>query len=124
MKQIERLIQFAIDNGYMPKKDKHYFDWTYEIREEYWNFTFWSWWDCHHLVNLIQTITSKPFIEAVAYWNWKKSKAVQHYYKKNWSYPAVQWPDFLSTNHKITVQQAIAIRDNKLPEFIDNLLLK
>jgi hypothetical protein len=66
----------------------------------------WTWYK-----NITDVITSKPFIEAIARgvletdFEWKKEL-------------------LLEVINIITTKQAIAIRDNKLEEFINNLLPK
>ena len=111
---IERYIQFTIDNGY----SKYESDKVEDIRITesdnvciYWKFN--KNWEreFYFSQNYIQLITSKPFIEAVArgQYNNDKWEVIFDYIK-----------DTLIEN--ITTKQAIAIRDEKLEEFIINLL--
>jgi hypothetical protein len=114
MKKIEQYIQFAIDNGLF-KRPKWY-NWYYENKfhlTNYWEVAFRNTIIViksklnkrdeyiYEEYNLIALITSGIFIEAIA-------RGVT----KEW---------LLNAEYDITTQQAIAIRDNKLPEFITNL---
>lgn len=62
--------------------------------------------------NPIRVITSKNFIEAIA--KWKRQEA----FDKNWCI-LVPMSELIE---QITVSQAIAIRDDTLEEFINNIL--
>ena len=119
MKEIEKYIHFAIDNGY---NDKWFWGnikieciWNYQwslkcIKEEgifQWICIEVSSWKENKIYSLYETITSKPFIEAVANWIQKKQT------KYKW---------MLDLMDEICLNQAIAIRDNKLKEFINNLI--
>lgn len=122
MKTIERYIQFAIDNWYektlgygfeLSSKNEHnisvYLNSNW-IRESY---------------NIVQLITSKPYIEAIAKglvkkYNWQTIDWMFWYW-------AWEFDDSLNIElevDEITTNQAIAIRNNTLEEFIENLLPK
>lgn len=95
---IKKYIQFAIDNWY--KVNKLYYN---NFKVECNRIKYLDKDDCQFWYdNLIETITSKEFIEAITKW----------YYWNNWS----QYFEI------ITQQQARAIRDWKLEEFIKNIL--
>ena len=106
---IEKYIQFGIDNWYKPYSfaDYQWYEsWSDKLIyidkddfDEYWD-------------NLIQTITSKEFIEAIARWLyiWDKSVRVK--------IDSV----FNKLIDDITFEQALAIRDNKLEEFILSII--
>jgi len=97
MKEIERYIQFAIDNGYDNKSTLYKNFWLKEWFNNIPNWDFSSYYDWLLYPNYYTfIITSKPFIEAVA-----RGLLEKEY-----------WKDSIS----------IAIRDNKLEEFITNLL--
>lgn len=75
-------------------------------------------WGCAYVLNLIELITSKEFIEAIG-----------RGLKEKWWYEDVLWlwgfthkSDFNNFIVELTHIQADAIRDNKLEEFINNLL--
>lgn len=100
MKTIEKYIQLAIDNGY-----------DFKCKVEIWEDWFKYYSNCTSrevwvTIGIIKLITSKPFISAIARGiNRKSNKAIY------------------DTNlYRITIEQAIHIRDNKLEEFINNLL--
>jgi len=106
MKTIKNYIQFAIDNGYKliyPTKLKII---EVEIEDSSVRFIYNNWNNVYQ--NTIETITSKPFIEAITKWMAKKYSIPV--YEEQFDY--------------ITTQQAIAIRDNKLKEFITQILWK
>lgn len=106
---IEKYIQFAIDNWFKDL-DWYKFLWLkYEIDHILWEFETNNWnyttqllWD-----NIIEIIMSKEFIEAVARW-----------LKDNW----IQKEELSVIIDWLTITQAIAIREWKLEEFINNLL--
>lgn len=125
MKQIERYIQFAIDNGYIQN-----IFWKYEkiIDLCIWNKqTFiWllekPWFTAHETFNNIEMFTSKYFIKAVASWiikSWKKSFKLERAWLTNIDW---EWLTIDTLIQRITIDQAIAIRDDKLEEFIEQLL--
>ena len=96
-KQLEKYIQFAIDNWF---KLNCYYWFKIECnlikfldRD---NCTYWN-------VNIIETITLKDFLEAIVIGLNKKDIAPY-------------WID------EITIKQAMAIRDLKLEEFVEELL--
>ena len=111
---IERYLQFAIDNWLdihkWVSKREHFNLWIkdfYFIYNEYsigliskhTNSTLFN-------INTIELITSWPFIEAIARGcDWKSEIRI-------------------NTTWFITLKQAVAIRDNKLDEFIQDLLPK
>jgi hypothetical protein len=63
----------------------------------------------------LKHITSKEFIEAIARWTIDKTGTYMEQEYINMMKEEVEW---------ITISQAIAIRDCKLEEFINNLLTK
>jgi hypothetical protein len=105
---IERYLQFAI--GYWYDKFKA----PYNSMIDMINFDLkWN----HCFPNIIETITSWPFIEAIFrgwYDKYDFDKWIRNKFDTYW------WSDI----DKITFAQAIAIRDNKLDEFIQDLLPK
>jgi len=108
MKTIKDYIQFAIDNGYKLTVWK-------EIRV--WLTT----------EQVLKTITSLKFIEAIARGIWKDLKVytdeqthvIYRRDKKDRTFIEIS-----TLEDMITHQQSFAIRDNKLQEFINNLLTK
>ena len=125
MKEVVRLIQFAIENklarwGIQVTSAEPY--WT----ENYnWFILTWEpWWVYHR--NTIELIMQKDFIEALAKGLMKKSD-------KNWwfyiQFPCgtctyTNWWDLQEIINDITYYQAIAIRDNTLDTYITKLLWK
>ena len=133
MKTINKYIQFAIDNGYKIDyeyvfSEKKWHIWETIINKDIidkvinrdinWTLNFHS-----HIIknksiargsfSVIEAITSKPFIEAIA-----KGK-ISNTFIVHWEIEG----DYLDKiSDKITLSQAIAIRDNKLEEFINSLL--
>ena len=99
----EKYIQFAIDNGYELINTSYSWLKVECNRIKYLNKDEIDYW----YDNLIEVITSEPFIEAIARGVSKKVK-----YET-----ALEWHI-----ENLTIKQAIAIRDNKLEEFIINLL--
>lgn len=65
-------------------------------------------------INIIDIITSWPFIEAIT----------KGYYDKLWGQAETEMENKRTIKDNITRLQAIAIRDNKLDEFIQDLLPK
>ena len=126
MKQIERWIQFAIDNGYESLWDTFEIQSLDDVTEDWYDIEFWTEdlnfdGDIRRLektINLIQFIKSKPFIEAIARGVIKNNISLNtyYYYNEDWSYLN------LCEESIITIHQAIAIRDEKLEEFIEGLL--
>jgi len=124
-KKLEKYIQFAIDNNLIVSWEKiTRFDFTTKhhglfMFYKYPNETIDDFFD----FNLIELITSKEFIEAVARGVAKKNLEIRTKYENDWviyKWPSlVLWEDLIDY---ITSGQAIAIRDNKLEEFIINLL--
>lgn len=123
---IEKYIQFAIDNWYKFNVEYNYnrivrFEYREAQRDVVFttNTYFSIFWH-------IELITSKEFIEAVARWLDKVDINSLHWWKIYitrlrwffiWNYDS---PNLVDT---ITHKQAIAIRDEKLEEFINNLIL-
>lgn len=133
-KIIEKYIQFAIENWY------NWF-WKFDISNDNdWLPSDWIWITFYSLdvdyfgyerieaeYILEQLITSKDFIEAIAKWIKKEVEETHWNSLLEWCVSMVyrwvrciEWDDALI--YDITTQQAIAIRDNKLEEFITNLL--
>ena len=128
--KIKEYIQFAIDNGYyagvtftklkIEKNVKFVYEEADEDRDMCESYSECEWLYILNFIadvwtgykNITDIITSKPFIEAIARGIIEKTKQIQG----EWS--------FLDLNKiidEITTEQAIAIRDNKLEEFITNL---
>jgi len=117
---IKQYINFAIENWY------NLLDWRrYKLNEIKDNFIIF--YDEKKFENikycLINCITSENFIEAVVRWLIKEDNIdifINSEFCKNakftWNY------ENLSEITILTIHQAIAIRDNKLEEFIINLL--
>jgi hypothetical protein len=110
---IEKYLQFAIENWYkwLPKwttiKEFRFFINEKEVFET------WS----LNTLSITDIITSWPFIEAIFrgwYDKYDFDKWMRNKFDTYW------WSDI----DKITFAQAIAIRDNKLDEFIKDLLPK
>lgn len=107
---ITKYIQFAIYNDYkFPNQINQLFhienNWKdINIEDVDW-FILYS-------ENIIEIITSKPFIEAIARGIIEISRQIQW----EWSFL-----DLNKNIEEITLNQAIAIRDDKLEEFITNL---
>jgi len=148
-KIIKQYIQFAIDNGYNFNLDilskfttgdlinpkEVYKDGIYyldEPRRDI-NNTLNIWvslmkWEnvFKGYVSIYETITSKPFIEAIARGiRNTKPHQISHNSKQKEYLICPAW--YMTDNEiedKLTTLQAIAIRDNKLDGFIDNLLTK
>jgi len=105
-KEIERYLAFAIENGYMLPKDM----------------------DAEYLSKCtfkIEVITSKPFIEAIARGYIKNNNPTQYWEVLSiWKYKNENWIKYIYDEiiEHITELQAIAIRDNTLSEYINNLL--
>lgn len=134
MKTIKEYIQFAINNGYpiyslWKEIEKVYKNnmWFLSVRivRLYWNM------EVRFSISLYELITSKPFIESIARWlyeNWIQINSTwlsidtiietsiwESFYKKDWT-------KYISRlENRITTEQAIAIRDWKLEEFITKL---
>lgn len=111
MKQIEKYVKFGIENWL---KD-------YKKCKVNWNSVCF---DGMQHYNIIECITDKSFIKAIArwleeehYWNTNLLCEYRFWMKDNWEdcyiWEIIAW---------LTYRQAIAIRDNKLEEFITNLL--
>ena len=120
---IEKWIQFAIDNEYI---EKCYFELDNENYVDFylrWNPETWIDDEVITTINLYELITSKPFIEAVArgVLNKNRWKKVENFLWGLW-YFSKDDSIIEELIDEITIKQAIAIRDNKLPAFIGNLL--
>jgi hypothetical protein len=100
---IEQYIQFAIDNWFVIEEnywDEPHIFYTIESIMQY---------------NIIEIITSKPFIEAIVRWIMEEWMDKNFYYTYcNWFYVLDLWDEF-------TKYQSLAIRDCNLEEFITNL---
>lgn len=137
MNEIEKWIQFAIDNWYIITTktwlptDSAGVCWINEednVCIEYKRNKSTG----HVFINLYKLITSKEFIEAMARWiynSWdiisKDGLIINHiietsiwesFYKRDWT--KYIW----RLENRITKEQAIAIRENELEEFIINIL--
>jgi len=99
METIKDYIQFAINNGYTKV---HILSWIERYPD----------WDDAEIAMVLRTITSKPFIEAIAKWMIEKIKQIQW----EWSFL-----DIDKIIEEITKDQAIAIREWQLEFFITNL---
>jgi hypothetical protein len=118
MKEIKDYIQFAIDNWLSRWK-------IFKIEDHYVIFRRFDI-DLWKRYNIIDFITWKEFIEAIARWTLDIEKD-----KKDWDESYVRLNFKNTTNaekvwreqciDQITFDQAIAIRDWKLKEFIKNL---
>ena len=130
MKNIEKYIQFAIDNWLLNNRTDAFSTYWCKIWE--WDFTisFGKKWVQEFIeiksFHFTELITSKEFLEAVAR-GLLKTKKWNYVYFKNWFEILIEdkkdkWIEILS--NRITKEQAIAIRDNTLDDFITNLLWK
>lgn len=126
MKEIERLIQFARSNNYKFHDsilDEYYWN-EYEFYIDENEIIITYWWECYNWINVIEIITSKPFIEAVARWL-LKTKKWNYIYFKDWFEILIErykdkWLEKLST--RIARDLWEALLNEKLEEFINNLL--
>ena len=108
MKGIKEYIQFALNNKLSLWDNKNGIIWkwiTFNVWIDSVSFTNASWWS--YYINIIQLITSQLFIEAIA-------RGLNPNYE-------IDSPWLYSEIGRITTEQAIAIRDNKLEEYISNL---
>ena len=110
---IEKYIQFAIDNGFDVKE--------YCITSN--NVKNWAkkWFEATATVSDVEMITSLKFIEAIARGLVKDNTNISDLL---WKYFKIQHYGCTELNFidRLTEKQAIAIRDNKLEEFITKLL--
>ena len=118
---IEKYITFWIDNGYLWLYPKYEIDkqWWIKLYDE-------EFIDLYHSqTHLFVLITSKLFIEAVArgVLNKNRWKKVENFLWGLW-YFSKDDSIIEELIDEITTQQAIAIRDGTLEEFIENLLPK
>ncbi len=114
---LEQYIQLAIDNWYKEK----IFDWELTLMEALKD------WGEEYIIKYetyLPVITSKEFIESIANSfirddniRNKDGDKKDYLYYINW-----YWSFENEILDDITVDQAKAIRDNELPEFINNLL--
>ena len=132
MKTIE-YIQFAIDNGYNFTNGKYYIHHNYREEERDYNDNqskdvYYDWYFIFHkcadiwcdIVSLEKIITSKPFLEAIAratidIENEVKTWVIEDTKENRESF-------YNAYLDEITYEQAIAIRDDKLEEFINEIL--
>ena len=110
---IKKYIEFAIENGYD----------AFIIKASYNRSGYMSRWEFEEFSPTDESfytpiITSKPFIEAITRGVIKNNVELNnyYYYNEDWCYLNL-WEEDI-----ITIKQSIAIRDNKLEEFITNLL--
>lgn len=120
---LEKYIQFAIDNWFRFWSESWFITFIennvitvhFPIELE----------DCEY--NLIETITSEKFIKAISIWFVKQWDIVTNIYweksfELNWFTYQFEEEQFKWFIDKITIEQAIAIRDSKLEEFIKTIL--
>jgi len=125
---IKEYIQFAIDNGYPLQRNFELEDWYGFTNSEYW--------DSFNVPSILiiytendevtwypinDIITSKSFIEAIARWLSKKLLEEIIIWRYRLVMCNAELEDLIET---LTTEQAIAIRDNKLEDFIKNLITK
>jgi len=65
-------------------------------------------------LNIIETITSKEFIDAIARW----------LEKKKYDMSCIWWDELCTIRKQLIIQQALAIYNNELPLFIKKILWK
>lgn len=143
MKTLEKWIQFGIDNGFREVNYIWYIYWHHlwhewhDINEVFWQFVEWDS-DDYTLsyTSIIDIITSKPFIEAIERWLEKTKDVfwvvvidwdnmVEHYHFDHWDeeiYHCNDAENRKALTHDITTQQAIAIRDGTMEEFINTII--
>ena len=124
---IEKYIKFAIDNILEIENKKilsvrfDEYHWIPFISLEV-NHKMWVW-KSYKMFNLIELITKKEFIEAIARWKWKK---ILERTKDSWINASENLDDSIQTKimiiREITIEQTIAIRDWKLEEFILSII--
>ncbi len=111
MRMKTKLIQFAIDNGYKWYKwPRYYIDITNWLELHYFNVT------NANTFNINDTITSKPFIEALA-------RGINNYYIQEWLRKKAEAIQQVQIDY-ITTKLAFAIRDDNLDQFILDFLPK
>lgn len=136
-KELKRWVQFANANWFNPfdEKVKRFSVKIWEEYDVYWDFEYHTLTMTHcpamtsiftyDRIPLFNVITSSQFIEAVAR---GVSKETNVKVPQLWTlYSCVLHSELVNRKwiiNEITTQQAIAIRDNKLPEFINNILPK
>ena len=131
---LEKYIQLAIDNGYNGWNDKIEYISAWNTMVKLIDKIGWT-----KVYDILELITSKLFIEAVANWilktitSWEFKRLLnlpEYTYKSADDKQFLFWEYFSwdsTVDYKvliayITCNQAIAIRDRKLEEFINNLL--
>ena len=128
---IKEYIQFAIDNNlnydwyfayrtdWVPLDISIPLNQVKEFKDREW------WWVYIRYDNLIELITSLDFIEAIAR-GYVENNNPTNYWEVEWigKYKSEHWGlnTYDEIFEQITILQAIAIRDEKLEEFITNLL--
>lgn len=119
---IEKYIQFAHINWFMNNQSYSTYwceVWKWDFSISYW-YNKWNTFIETKYFHFIELITSKEFIEAIARWYIKtkihSSKALEENINNTINIFLQKYSD------KITKEQAIAIRDNKLEEFIKTIL--
>jgi hypothetical protein len=112
---IERYLQFAIEHWYDLHKDTE--SWFFWIGIDLFEF------DYHYTeaIPIKDIITSWPFIEAIARGILFNKQDWNSFNKKDFLSSWISDENIIKT---ITHNQAIVIRDNKLDEFIQDLLPK
>lgn len=118
---IEKYIKFGIDNWFKDL-DWYKFLWLkYEIDNILWEFETANWKYCIQLLwdNILEIITSKDFIKAITRWLIRQrfsKNALEENIQNAFKSSVFQWKI-----KEITHNQADAIRDWKLEEFILSL---
>jgi hypothetical protein len=121
METIERYIQFAIDNGYNTIHEVTWIVYNTPYSEKV-RFLYWR--EHYNEEHLLELITSKDYIEAIARGiekttiSYRSASRVLLDYETHAEMPQDVFIDL------ITWRQAIAIRDNELETFITNILPK
>ena len=102
MKTIKDYIEFAI---------KNWFDMEKYLKED-WQIKKWvaKWFKSTATISDVELITSARFIEAIGKWIWNRVI--------KWNYP-----DIMNNFSALIFLQAMAIHDNKLDKFINELEL-
>lgn len=108
MSKIKEYIEFAIDNGYKLSKMPSY---SFEIDDD--SIVLYHEGECFYEKDIIRTITSEPFIEAIA----------RGILDKKWLDTDKNYKIFLEINiNEIVTKQAFAIANWELESFITKLL--
>lgn len=135
MEEIERYIQYAVDNGFNLSIDN-----KFKIQSQYLNDNDWivlhtfigefirTWkWDNTVFISLEKILSSSKFIEAIARGmkkEWREIETKLQDYSRGYDYLDADIDDIEFIEEFITINQAIAIREEKLEEFISKLLTK